>query len=750
MRRSSEENHWFVLLRLDESDSPFLSKFRVRFSIRSAYIFCMAKPTSLPTEGTSERIEKLRLELAAHNRRYYEEAAPTITDQQYDALYRELIDLETAHPEFLTPDSPTQRVGGKPLEEFSQIRHRVPMLSLDNTYSEEEVAEFYRRVQKTLPGREVPVIIEPKIDGVAVSLFYENGALRYAATRGDGVTGDDITQNARTIRTIPRHLHGKSLPERLEVRGEVYLPKSGFAKLNRDRAEAGLPLFANPRNAAAGSLKQLDPAIVAKRPLAFVAHSFGLLEGGAELHSQSEMFKLLTVCGLKTSERLWTAGTAEAILKAIRELDAVRHDFEYETDGAVVKVDSFAQRNRLGLTSKSPRWAMAYKYESESVETRLLDILIQVGRTGVLTPKAILEPVPIGGTTVSAATLHNADEIKRKDVRIGDIVAIEKAGEIIPAVVKVRTDLRTGKEAPFLFPENCPSCGEPVAQDTDGVAIRCLNTACPAQVRKRLEHFASRGAMDIEGLGEASVDQLVTRGLVSSIPDLYDLKAESLAALERMGEKSAANLIDGIQASKERPLWKLIFGLGILHVGATGARALVAEFKTLDELLDAPLERIRRARDVGEVVGLSVHEFITNPANRESLDRLRASGLNFGERDPAPLAGANARSPFADTRWVITGTLSQPREEITETILEKGGKVSGSLSAKTDYLLAGAEAGSKLEKARSLGVKTVDEGEFRRMLGGGAVSSEPTQDGEALDRAPVTESVMELPLDEQS
>ncbi len=714
----------------------------------------MARVTNSPTESDIKRVAALRTELAEHNRRYYEDAAPTITDQQYDALYRELVDLETAHPELLTPDSPTQRVGGKPLEEFSQIRHRVPMLSLDNTYSETEVAEFYRRVQKVLPGREVPVVIEPKIDGVAVSLFYEGGVLRYAATRGDGVTGDDITQNARTIRTIPRHLHGDTLPERLEVRGEVYLPKSGFAKLNRERTEAGLPAFANPRNAAAGSLKQLDPAVAARRPLAFVAHSFGLLEGGGggEVHSQSEMFRLLTACGLKISERLWTASSAEDILQAIRELDAVRHDFEYETDGAVVKVDSFAQRNRLGLTSKSPRWAMAYKYQAERAETRLLDIQIQIGRTGVLTPVAILEPVPVSGTTVARATLHNADEIKRKDIRIGDTVAIEKAGEIIPAVVLVRTDLRTGKETVFHFPENCPSCAAPVAQDPDGVAIRCQNIACPAQVRRRVQHFASRGAMDIEGLGEASVDQLVTQGLVRAIPDIYDLTVAQLVALERMGEKSAANLVEGIRASKERPLWKLIFGLGILHVGATGARALVAEFKTLDALLDAPLERIRRARDVGEVVGLSVHEFITNPANRESLGRLGRAGLNFGERDPAPLEGAGAGSPFTGTRWVITGTLSQPREEITELILEKGGKVSGSLSNKTDYLLAGAEAGSKLEKAKTLGVRTVDEAEFRQMLAGGAgpVDSVPESgSGEGITGGKVAESTMELPLDEQ-
>ena len=679
--------------------------------------------SDLSRAQTKQRVDALRNEIAEHNRRYYQEADPVITDQEYDALYRELADLEAAYPEFLTSDSPTQRVGGKPLEEFAQIRHRVPMLSLDNTYSEDEIAEFYRRVQKGLPGRDVPVVIEPKVDGVAVSLFYENGALQYAATRGDGVQGDEITQNARTIRTIPQRLKGDA-PARLEIRGEVFLPKSGFAKLNLMRAEEGLALFANPRNAAAGSLKQLDPALVAKRPLAFVAHSFGLIEGRTELQSQTEMFRLLAASGLKTSERLWRADSVEGIVAAIRELDAVRHDFEYETDGAVVKVDDFTQRARLGLTSKSPRWAMAYKYQAERAETQLLDIQIQIGRTGVLTPVAILEPVPVSGTTVARATLHNGEEIARKDIRIGDFVVIEKAGEIIPAVVLVRTDLRTGKEAIYHMPTRCPSCDGPVEQDPGGVAIRCQNIACPAQVRRRLQHFASRAAMDIEGLGEAMVEQLVVNGLVGAIPDIYGLQLSPLVALERMGEKSAANLLAGIDASKNQPLWKLIFGLGILHVGATGARTLAARFRSMDAIVAAPLDQIRRVPDIGEVVGLSVFEFFENPANRESLEKLRVAGLNFGERDPVIPSTARGDSPITGKRWVITGTLSQPREEITETILERGGKVSGSLSNKTDYLLAGTEGGSKLEKAKTLGVNIVNETEFRRLLGGDPAESQ--------------------------
>ncbi len=675
--------------------------------------------------AATARVLTLRREIEEHNRRYYEEAAPTITDQEYDALYRELADLEKAHPELLTPESPTQRVGGRPLEEFAQVRHRVPMLSLDNTYSETEVAEFYRRVQKALPGRAVPVVIEPKVDGVAVSLFYEDGRLQYAATRGDGVVGDDITQNIRTIRTLPPRLRD-GFPAKLEVRGEVFLPKSGFAQLNKEREAAELPLFANPRNAAAGSLKQLDPAIAARRPLDFLAHSYGLLEG-REIGSHSAFFGLLDEVGLRRSQHLWSANSFEEILQAIHELDALRRTLEYETDGAVVKVDDFAQRNRLGLTSKSPRWAMAYKYAAERVETKLLDITIQVGRTGVLTPVAVLEPVFVSGSTVARATLHNAEEIARKDIRIGDTVALEKAGEVIPAVVAVRADLRDGTESMFTFPSVCPSCSGPLVKDPEQVAIRCQNASCPAQLRRRLQHFASRGAMDIEGLGEAVVEQLVNAKLVANIPDIYGLTAEPLVQLERMGEKSVTNLLAAIERSKAQPLWKLLFGLGILHVGATGARALAIRFRTLDALLAVSLEEIVRTPDIGEVVGRSVHDFFGNPANVENLDRLRAAGVNFGERDPDTGGQAAAGgSAIAGTRWVITGTLSRPREEIAEQILERGGKVSGSVSNKTDYLLAGADAGSKLGKARTLGVKILSEEEFQALLAGGDAADAPS------------------------
>ena len=556
-------------------------------------------------EGSVEkRIAALRSEIEEHNRRYYEEAAPTISDREYDRLYRELLDLEERYPQFLTLDSPTRRVGEGPLKAFSQITHRVPMLSLDNTYSEEEVGAFYRRMEKLLPNEKIPVVVEPKVDGVAVSLLYEKGRLQYAATRGDGTTGDDITQNIRTIRSVPEQLKNGA-PRLFEVRGEVFMTKEGFARLNAERSEAGLPVFANPRNSAAGSLKQLDPAITAQRPLGVVFYGTGAVEG-IELTHHSKLFALLKKLGLPCSERWWAAESLEEILQAIRELEKLRHDFVYETDGAVVKVDNFAQRESLGMTAKSPRWAMAFKYEAEQVETKLLDILMQVGRTGVLTPVAALEPVFVSGSTVSRATLHNEEEIRRKDIRIGDTVVIEKAGEVIPAVVSVRTDLRDGSERKFRMPAKCPVCGSKVVKDEGQVAVRCVNAQCPAQLKRRIEHFASRGAMDIEGLGEAMVEQLVSRGLVSQVSDIYRLTNDDLVGLERMGEKSVANLLGAIEQSKQQPLWRLLFGLGILHVGVSAARALADHFPNLDALMEATPEELQRIPDVGEVVGASI------------------------------------------------------------------------------------------------------------------------------------------------
>ena len=659
--------------------------------------------------AAQKRIAQLRREIELHNRLYYEEAAPRISDQEYDRLYRELVNLEQEFPDLASPDSPTQKVGSAPLKAFAQITHRTPMLSLDNTYSEVEVADFYRRLQKLLPNESIPVVIEPKVDGVAVSLLYEKGKLRSAATRGDGTVGDDITQNIRTIRTVPTELKGKA-PTLLEVRGEVFMRKDGFAKLNESRAEEGLPPFANPRNAAAGSLKQLDPAIAAQRPLGVVCYGTGVIEG-AELERHSDLFPWLKKLGLPAAEKWWSADSVEEVLRAIRELDRLRHDFAYQTDGAVVKVDHFAQRVALGFTAKSPRWAIAYKYEAERVETRLLDILVQVGRTGVLTPVAALEPVTVSGSRVARATLHNEDEIKRKDIRIGDMVVIEKAGEVIPAVVSVRTELRTGAERVFKMPRKCPECGSAVQKDAGQVAVRCVNARCPAQLRRRIEHFASRGAMDIEGLGEMMVGQLVTHELLRDLSDVYGLNEAKLATLERVGEKSMRNLLDAIEDSKTRPLWRLIFALGILHVGVTSSRALASHFRSMEALMGSTEEELQRIPDVGEVVGRSIHGFFQEAGNRKLLARLAHGGLRMVDEASA-FGTADESSPFQGT-WVITGTLSKARDEIAEEILARGGKVSGSVSKKTRYLLAGEEAGSKLEKAKKLGVKILSEAEFR-------------------------------------
>nr|MBA3273891.1 NAD-dependent DNA ligase LigA [Chthoniobacterales bacterium] len=625
-----------------------------------------------------------------------------------------LLDLEQQFPQLATPDSPTRRVGSAPLKAFQQVTHRAPMLSLDNTYSEDEVVDFHRRLERLLPNEKIPVVIEPKVDGVALSLLYENGVLRYAATRGDGTVGDDITQNVRTIRSVPTQLKGEA-PALLEVRGEVFMDKQGFAKLNAERQEAGLPTFANPRNSAAGSLKQLDPAITAQRPLGIVCYGTGAV-AGLEIQQHSELFPLLRKFGLPATKWWRIATSVEETLAAIRELDQVRHDYAYQTDGAVVKVDQFAQREVLGFTAKSPRWAIAYKYEAERVETRLHDILIQVGRTGVLTPVAALEPVFVSGSTVARATLHNEDEIRRKDIRIGDVVLLEKAGEVIPAVVGVRTDLRTGTESEFQMPTNCPECGSVVQKDEGQVAIRCVNAQCPAQVRRRIEHFASRGAMDIEGLGEAMVGQLVGRGLLRDVSDVYSLNVAKLSSLERVGEKSLANLLEAIERSKTRPLWRLIFALGILHVGVSSSRALADHFRSIDALMDSSVDELQRICDVGEVVGHSIHAFFQEAANRELLQRLGQAGLRMLDDSPRSSA-PDAASPFAGSTWVLTGTLSQPRDEIAEVIISRGGKVSGSVSKKTDYVLAGEEAGSKLDKAQKLGLRIVSEAEFRQLLG---------------------------------
>ena len=649
----------------------------------------------------------LSAELHRHNRLYYIEARSEISDQQFDALLRELQDIEAKFPDLLTPDSPTQRVGGAPLEGFTQITHSVRMMSLDNTYSEEELAAFFARLQKGLGREKIDCVIEPKVDGVAITIRYENGVLKHGATRGDGQTGDDVTNNLKTIMRLPLRLP-KDGPQSFEVRGEVFMPKAGFAKLNEERDEAGEPRFANPRNSTAGTLKLLDPKTVAKRPLDIVF--YGLVEA-SDVQSQTEVYALLDAAGLRKADLIWQADSTKGLLTAIRELDEKRKSLPYETDGAVIKVNSFADQRELGATSKAPRWAIAYKYQPEQAETKLLAIDIQVGRTGALTPVARLEPVLISGSTVSNATLHNYEEIERKDIRVGDIVVIEKAGEIIPAVVTVKKEHRSGDEAVVTAPTHCPVCGTGVHRDEEQVVIRCPNPHCPEVVKRRIEHFVSRAAMDISGLGESVIAQLVEIKLVRDVADLYALNELLLARLERVGTKSIDNYLKAIESSKQQDPWRLVFGLGILHVGAGGARKLLEHFGSIDAIAAASIEDLTQCPDIGAIVAPSIHVWFREEHNVALLDRLRSAGLNFAQRTITA-----ASDKLNGTTWVITGTLSEDRETIADTIRANGGKVSGSVSGKTTYLLAGEDAGSKLDKATKLGVKIVTEAEFRAML----------------------------------
>jgi DNA ligase (NAD+) len=682
-----------------------------------------------------------------HDHAYYVLAQPTISDQEYDRRYHELLDLEKAYPQLATPDSPSQRIGGEPLEEFKPVRHSVPMLSLDNTYSQEEVREFVKRVQKLLPDEKLDWMVEPKVDGVAINLRYENGMFACGATRGDGTTGDDITANLKTIRSIPSQLRSvaalvkapqtsgtsnreknnrvpttAAAPETLEVRGEVYLTKAGFEKLNAERKAAGEETFANPRNAAAGSLKQLDPRIVSRRPLDIVVYGSGRVEGaGDQPQTHAVMLAWLKSLGFKTPERTWHCRSAEELIAAIAELDTVRRGFAYETDGAVIKLNSFAQREKAGFTAKAPRWAIAYKYAPEQAQTKLKAITVQVGRTGAVTPVAELDPVFLAGSTISRATLHNEDYIRQKDIRVGDTVTIEKAGEVIPAVVSVVLTKRTGREPTFSFPKVCPECGSKVLKEVgadaeEGAVWRCPNPDCPAQIRGRLEHWCARGAMDIEGGGEVLVAQLVKNGLVRDVAELYSLKLKELAALERMGEKSAKNFLDGIQASKTRDAWRVLYGLGILHVGAGVAKSLARHFPTLDDIFSASADRLMEAEDIGEVIARSIVQWHSDPVNRRLLERLYKAGVNF--KSELYQSGGGGTGPFAGKTFVLTGTLpAMTREEATAKIEAADGKVSGSVSRKTDFVLAGADAGSKLEKAQKLGIKILDEAEFLKMCG---------------------------------
>lgn len=662
-------------------------------------------------QSIKSRIDDLRADIERHNRLYYGDAKPEISDEEYDGLLKLLQRLEAEHPEFVTPDSPTQRVGGQPLEGFRTVAHGVPMLSIDNTYSPEELREFHARVIKLLKGEQPRYVIEPKIDGVSISLTYKDGVFVQGATRGDGRRGDDVTANLKTIREIPLRLKGQCPPV-LEIRGEIYFTKADFAKINQRRLANDEPQFANPRNSAAGTLKQLDPRLVAQRPLRIFAYAFGYFEG-IEVATQSQMLEWLKAAGLPVNPESQAFDDFDKLVEYVLQWAERRDDLPYLVDGMVIKVDSFAQREILGFTSKSPRWQVAYKYAAEQAITQLLKVEIQVGKTGALTPVAHLDPVQLSGTTVSRASLHNFDEIERKDIRVGDFVVVEKAGEIIPQVVAVKVELRPADAAKVEVPTVCPACGGEAKKDEGGVYLRCVNPACPAQLKNIIEFFAGRLAMDIENLGPAIVEQLVDLKLVQSLPDLYRLRFEDLIPLERMGKKSAENIVKAIAASKDRGLTRLLMGLGIRHVGRGSSDLLAQHFGDIQALLAADQTQLERIPEIGPVVAESVFRFFHSQGGDKLIADFAALGVKTTEERKPVVAGT---SPFVGKSFVVTGKLEKyTRESIEARIKELGGKVSASVSAKTSYLVAGADAGSKLEKAVKLQVPVLTEADFERL-----------------------------------
>ena len=656
----------------------------------------------------AQRYARLLEEVRRHDHLYYIQAQPEISDVAYDRLYRELADLEKAHPELVDENSPTRKVGGTPLDSFRTVAHAIPMQSLNNTYSEADLDEFLTRVEKNLHGQTAEFVIEPKVDGVAVSVRFEKGRLVQGLTRGDGEKGDDITENLKTIRVLP--LSVPDLPAVIEFRGEVYLPQAAFDSMNRAREKQGDSLFANPRNAAAGTLKLLDSREVARRPLAVVFYGLGE-SSGLKIDNQVALHRQILAWGLPGHSWFRHVRGTQEVLQAVRELDQARAQFPFATDGAVIKVSRFDQQKVLGSTEKAPRWAIAYKYAPEQAETRLHAVTFQVGRTGVITPVAELEPVQLSGTTVSRATLHNFEEISRKDIRVGDWVTVEKAGEIIPAVISVNLKRRPKNSKPIPIPTQCPVCQGPLIKEE--VFLRCDSRDCVGQLKRRLQHFAHRGALDIEGMGEVMVGQLIDAGRVQHLEQIYDLRREDLEKLERMGEKSATNLMEGIAASKNRTLGRLIFALGIPQVGSVLSETLARHFQSMDMLSKAKVADLIQVKDVGEKVAEEIVAFFGESSTRHLLQALRKAGLNF---TALPEELVTRGGVFSGKKFVITGTLSQPREEFIRRIQSQGGSVAGSVSAKTDFVLAGEEAGSKLEKARSLGVRVISEKEFEKLV----------------------------------
>jgi DNA ligase (NAD+) len=664
--------------------------------------------------AAEKRVRELRDAIRRHEHLYYVLSRPEISDREYDALERELRDLEGRFPDLVTPDSPTQRVGETPSDEFPSFTHRVPMLSLDNTYSEDELREFEERIFRIVGEQEIVYTTELKVDGLSMALHYESGQLARAVTRGDGVRGDEVTANARAIRAIPLVLRDETAPPRtLEVRGEVFLPRSRFEAINREREEAGEEPFANPRNAAAGTMKNLDPRIVAGRGLDILLYAIANAPE-AGLGSQWEALERMRVWGLRTNPTSRRCNRLDAVLDFCHEWQGRREELEYDIDGVVVKVDGFALQEELGFTSKFPRWAIAFKYPAEQAKTQVRDIDVQVGRTGKLTPVAILEPVSLAGSTVGRATLHNEEEVARKDVRVRDTVLIEKGGDVIPKVVQVVESARPRGTRRWVPPERCPVCGEGTVRPEGEVDRRCPNASCPAQLEERLKHFARREAMDIEGLGDALVGQLVERGLVKDYADLYGLGLEEVVSLERMADKSARNLLEQLEKSRARELRRLLFGLGIRFVGERAAMLLARHFRSLAALGTASVEEIESLYEIGPVVARSVHEWFRDPANRRLVERLEKAGLRTEEEAAAP-----GSRTLQGMQFVLTGALeTMTRDEAKTAIEERGGRVTSSVSKKTSVVVVGRDPGSKAEKAEELGLRVVDEEGLSALLAG--------------------------------
>jgi DNA ligase (NAD+) len=663
---------------------------------------------SLSRERAIRQIQKLREKITFHEKKYYVDNDPQISDAEFDKLVRELQDIEGSFPDLINPESPTQRVGEKPAEGFPTVTHSLPMLSLDNCFSEEELGDFEERIQKLLPEEKLEYVAELKIDGLSISVLYRDGKFAQAVTRGDGLRGDDVTANVKTIRSLPLAIADR---RDVEVRGEIYLPFESFRKINREQEDQGRPAFANPRNAAAGSIRLLDPKEVGRRRLdAFVYY---LYADGREMPTQWEGLGKLRELGFKTNPHSRYCRTLQEVIDFWWEWREKRDGLDYDVDGIVIKVNSAAQRAALGTTAKSPRWAISFKFPARQATTHIKEIRVQVGRTGALTPVAVLEPVRLSGTTITRSTLHNEDEIERKDIRVGDWVLIERSGDVIPRVVAVMKEKRTGKEKKFDFPKRCPACGSAAFRPEGEVISRCTNPSCPAKLRESLLHFSWRRAMNIEGLGEALVDQLIEKNLVRAIPDLYSLRYEDLAGLERMGPKSSRNLLAEIENSKKRDLAAFVFALGIRHVGERLARTLAEHFGTLNALADASAEDLIQVEDIGPTVAESIVFFFSQPENIELLRRLKDAGLDFKAEPkkggPKPLAGRT---------FVLTGTLENfDRDQAKERIERQGGKVASAVSNKTDYLIVGESPGSKLSKARALGVAILGEREFLKLIG---------------------------------